>query len=195
METRIENIRSRTELQPRIDLREKVTGQARYVEDLPDLPSTVFGATLLSPYAHARILSIDSSGAEKSPGVLAVLDREHLDGQNPRLKLAPHEHFKLTDDQDFIAIDKVRFDGELVAVVVAEDPRSAERALERIRVDYEPLPPVFDAVEALLPGAPILHDERGTNLLLEDRMAWGDIDEGFRQADRVFEEIYTSPSM
>jgi CO/xanthine dehydrogenase Mo-binding subunit len=186
---------SAIELQPRIDLREKVTGQAQYIEDLPDLPSTAYGATLLSPYSHAKILSIDSSSAEKSPGVLAVLDREHLDGQNPRLKLAPHEHFKLTDDQDFIAIDKVRFEGELVALVVAEDLRSAQRALEKIRVEYEPLPPVFDAVEALAPGAPILHEERGTNLLLEDSLAWGDIDEGFRQADRVFEESYRSPSM
>ena len=186
---------SAIELQPRIDLREKVTGQAQYIEDLPDLPSTAYGATLLSPYSHARILSIDSSSAEKSPGVLAVLDREHLDGQNPRLKLAPHEHFKLTDDQDFIAIDKVRFEGELVALVVAEDLRSAQRALDKIRVEYEPLSPVFDAVEALAPGAPILHEERGTNLLLEDSLAWGDIDEGFRQADRVFEESYRSPSM
>ena len=183
------------EIQPRIDLRDKVTGQALYIEDLPDLPFTAYGATLLSPYSHARILSIDSVEAERSPGVLAVVDREHLDGQNPRLKLAPHEHFKLTDDQDFIAIDKVRFDGELVAAVVAEDLRSAQRALEKIRVEYEPLPPVFDATEALAPGAPILHQERGTNLLLEDSLAWGDIDEGFRQADRVFEETYNSPSM
>ena len=183
------------ELQPRIDLREKVTGQAQYVDDLPDLPFTAYGSTLLSPYSHARILSIDASEAERSPGVLAVLDREHLDGQNPRLKLAPHEHFKLTDDQDFIAINKVRFDGDLVAVVVADDLRSAQRALEKIRVEYEPLPPVFDAVEALTPGAPVLHEERGTNLLLEDSLAWGDIDEGFRQAERIFEENYTSPSM
>jgi CO/xanthine dehydrogenase Mo-binding subunit len=181
--------------QPRIDLREKVTGQAQYIEDLPDLPSTAYGATLLSPYSHARILSIDSSEAERSPGVLAVLDREHLDGQNPRLKLAPHEHFKLADDQDFIAIDKARFDGELVAAVVAEDLRSAQRAIKKIRVEYEPLTPVFDATEALAAGAAIVHEDRGTNLLLEDSLAWGDIDEGFRQSDRVFEEIYTSPSM
>jgi CO/xanthine dehydrogenase Mo-binding subunit len=188
-------LESKIEYQPRIDLKEKVTGQALYIEDLPDLPLTAYSATLLSPYSHAKLLSIDSTDAEKSPGVLAVLDREHLDGQNPRLKLAPHEHFKLSDDQDFIAIDKVRFDGELVAAVVAEDPRSAERALEKIRVEYEPLPAVFDAVEALAPGAPILHEERGTNLLLEDSLAWGDVNEGFRQADRVFEESYRSPSM
>ena len=192
MKAQIEN---RQEEHPRIDLRDKVTGQAQYIEDLPDLPSTAYAATLLSPYSHARILTIDSSEAEKSSGVLAVLDREHLDGQNPRLQLAPHEHFKLSDDQDFIAIDKVRFDGELVAAVVAEDPRSAQRAAEKIRVEYEPLPAVFDAGAALAPGAPILHEERGSNLLLEDSLVWGNVEEGFRQADRVFEETYTSPSM
>jgi CO/xanthine dehydrogenase Mo-binding subunit len=203
MESKIENPKlvlsnvegSKIDYHPRIDLKEKVTGQALYIEDLPELPSTAYGATLLSPYSHAKILSIDAAEAEKAPGVLAVLDREHLDGQNPRLKLAPHEHLKVTDDQDFIAIDKVRFDGELVAVVVAEDLRSAQRALDKIHVEYELLTSVFDATEALALGAPILHEERGTNLLLEDSVAWGDIDEGFRQADRIFEETYTSPSM
>jgi CO/xanthine dehydrogenase Mo-binding subunit len=180
---------------PRIDLRDKVTGQAQYVEDLPDLPNTAYGAALLSPYSHARILRIDSTEALKMPGVLGIVDREHLDGVKPRLKLAPHEHLKIIDDQDFVAIDKVRFDGDLVAVVVAEDLRSAERARERVYVEYEPLPPVFDAVEALAPGAPVLHEERGGNLLLEDSLAWGDVDEGFRQAERVFEETYASPSM
>src|ERR1043166_1191547 len=142
--------------QPRIDLEDKVRGQAQYIEDIPDLPFTAFAATLLSPYSHAKILSIDSADALRSPGVLAVVDREHLDGQNPRLKLAPHEHFKLEDDQDFIATDKVRFDGELIAAVVAEDLRSARRGVEKIRVEYEPLAPVFDAEEALAPGAPVI---------------------------------------
>jgi CO/xanthine dehydrogenase Mo-binding subunit len=183
------------ETRPRIDLRDKVTGAAQFIEDLPDLPATVYGAALMSPYSHARILGIDSSEAEKMPGVVAVVDREHLDGVSPRLKVAPHEHFKLKDDQDFVAIDKVRFDGELVAAVVAEDLRLAERAVEKIRVEYDPLPPVFDAAEALAPGAPILHEERGSNLLLEDTLTWGNIEEGFRQADRVFEETYSSPSM
>ncbi len=109
------------EAAPRIDLKDKVTGQAQYVEDLPDLPNTAYGATLLSPYSHARILRIDATEALNMPGVLGIVDRDHLDGVNPRLKVAPHEHFKLTDDQDFVAIDKVRFDGDLVAVVVAED--------------------------------------------------------------------------
>ena len=129
------------------------------------MPHTAYAATLLSPYSHARIRSIDASEALKLPGVLAVVDREHLDGIDPRLKLAPHEHLKAVDDQDFVATDKVRYDGDLVAVVVAEDMRTAKQALEKIHVDYEPLPPVFDAVEALAPDAPILHEARGSNLL------------------------------
>ena len=180
---------------PRIDMRDKVTGAAQYVEDLPDLPNTAYGAALLSPYSHARIRSIDSSAALKIAGVLGVVDREHLDGVNPRLKLAPHEHLKGVDDQDFVAIDKVRYDGDLVAVVVAEDLRTAKNALEKINVDYEPLPPVFDAALALAPDAPVLHEARGSNLLAEDSLAWGDIDEGFRQADRIFQESFSSPSM
>ncbi len=181
--------------QPRIDSLEKVTGQAKYVEDLPDLPGMAYAANLLSPYSHARILTIDSSKAERLPGVLAVLDRERLDGLNPMLPAHRHEIFKLSSDQTFIATDKVRFDGELVAQVVAEDLRTARQALELIEIEYEVLPPVFDAEEALAPGAPILHEERGTNLLLEDKLEWGDIARGFREADRTFEETYTSPSM
>lgn len=180
---------------PRIDLKDKVTGRGQYIDDLPDLPNTVYGAPLLSPYSHAKILRIDASEALALPGVLGIVDRDHLDGVNPRLKVAPHEHLKLVDDQDFVAIDKVRFDGDLVALLVAEDLSTAERALEKIHIDYEPLPAVFDAEAALTPGAPILHEERGSNLLLEDSLSWGDIDEGFRQAERIFEETYTSPSM
>ena len=181
--------------QPRIDSLEKVTGQATYVEDLPDLPGMAFAANLLSPYSHARILAIDSSKAERLPGVLAVLDRERLDGLNPRLPAPRHENFKLSSDQTFIATDKVRFDGEFVAQVVAEDLRTARQALELIEIEYEVLPSVFDAEEALTPGAPILHEGRSTNLLLEDKLEWGDVKQGFREADRIFEETYTSPSM
>ena len=196
MESKIQTLK--TEIQgaaPRIDLKDKVTGRAQYVEDLPDLPNTIYGASLLSSYSHAKILSIDSAEALKMPGVLGIVDRDHLDGVNPRLKVAPHEHFKLIDDQDFVAIDKVRYDGDHVALIVAEDLHTAERALEKIHVEYEPLPSVFDAGEALAAGAPILHEERGSNLLLEDSLIWGDVDEGFRHAERVFEETFSSPSM
>jgi CO/xanthine dehydrogenase Mo-binding subunit len=180
---------------PRIDLREKVTGRAQYIEDLPDLPNTAYAAPLLSPYSHARILRIDSSEVRNISGVLGIIDRHHLEGINPRLKLAPHEHLKITDDQDFVAIDKVRYDGDLVALVAAKDFRTAAMAASKIQVEYEPLAPVFDALEALAVDAPILHEERGSNLVLEDSLAWGEIEEGFRQADRIIEETYSTPSM
>ena len=196
MESKIQNLKPEIQdAAPRIDLKDKVTGRAQYVEDLPDLPNTIYGAPLLSSYSHAKILSIDSAEALKMPGVLGIVDRDHLDGVNPRLKVAPHEHFKLIDDQDFVAIDKVRYDGDHVALIVAEDLHTAERAVEKIHVEYEPLPSVFDAGEALAAGAPILHEKRGSNLLLEDSLIWGDVDEGFRQAERVFEETFSSPSM
>ncbi|MGH7831031.1 MAG: xanthine dehydrogenase family protein molybdopterin-binding subunit, partial [Candidatus Binatia bacterium] len=181
--------------EPRIDAREKVTGAAKYVEDLPDLPGMAYAANLLSPYSHARILSIDSSQAERLPGVLAVLHRDRLESLDPTLLAPRHEFWKLTNDQTFIAIDKVRFNGELVASVAAEDLRTARRAVELIRVECEELPAVFDAEEALGPAAPIIHESKGTNLLLEDKVEWGDVEQGFNEADRVFEEVYTSPSM
>lgn len=182
------------EEKPRIDTFWKVTGKAAYTEDLPDLPGMVYGAMLLSPHAHARIRSIDSSKARRIPGVLGVLDRENLEGLNPVRPLQRHL-WKLPDDQPFVAIDKVRFEGEVVAALAAEDLRTARRAVEFIAVEYEPLPPLFDAAKALEPGAPLLHESKGTNLVLEDKWLWGDIEQGFKEADHIFEETYTSPFM
>ena len=122
--------------QPRIDTREKVVGKAKYIEDLPDLPHMVYGAALLAPCAHGRLISIDSSKAERLPGVLAVLDREHLDGLNPLLPAPAHALWKLPGDQTIVATDKVRFDGDLVAMVAAEDLRTARQAVELIDVEY-----------------------------------------------------------
>ncbi len=187
--------------EPRLDLRDKVTGQAKYVEDLPTPAGTAWAAMLLSPYSHARLLSIDSSRAEKLPGVIAVLDREHLDGLNPMLHTPRYEYMvktlsgPLPDDQPLVVLDKVRFHGELVAAVAAEDLRTAQKATELIEVNYEPLEPVFDAAAALSASAPILHESKGTNLLLEDRLEWGNVERGFGEAARIFEETYTSPSM
>ncbi len=187
-----------SEEQPRIDARDKATGRSKYIEDLPDLPGTAFAAALLSPYSHARILSIDSSKAEALPGVFGVLDREHLNGFNPALPVpepTAYLSWKAERDETLIAVDKVRFDGELVAMVAARDLRTARKAIELIEVEYELLPAVFDATEALSPGAPIVHENRGSNLLFEDTLAWGDVEQGLKQADRIFEETYSSPSM
>ncbi len=183
---------------PRIDLREKVTGQAKFIEDLPDQPGMVYAAPLRSPYSHARIISIDSSRAERLPGVLGVLDRDHLDGLNPHVRVGEYsgrtgEH-GLTADQHFLTVDKARFDGDLLGMVAAEHLRTARRAVELIEVKYELLPPVFSVEEALAPGAPLLHEDLGTNLAYEDSFEWGNVEEGFRESDHLFTESFFTPN-
>src|SRR5438045_8381340 len=103
---------ARTE-RPRIDLRAKVTGQAQYLEDLPEPANVAFAATIRSPYSHARIISIDASRALAQPGVLGVLTRDQLDEYE--LNLAPEPW-----DQHFVCIDRARFNGDLIGMIVAE---------------------------------------------------------------------------
>jgi len=174
--------------EPRVDSLEKVTGRARYVEDLPDLPGTVYAAALRSPYSHARILSVDSSRAERLPGVMGVLHRGNLDSFGLNLH-------KKKGDQNFITTDKARFDGDLLGMVAAADLRTAQRAVELVEVEYEVLPVVFSVEEALSSGAQLVHEELGTNLALEHRFEWGDVGRGMREADRIFEETYTSQTV
>lgn len=178
----------------RIDQVEKVTGGAKYVEDLPALPGTCYAAALRSPYAHARILAIDSSRAKRLHGVLAVLDREHLEGLNPRVEVGDHgwECGRGTADRGLITTDKVRFDGDLLGMVVAEDLWTARRAIELIEVEYEMLPPVFSYQEAFAAGAPLVHEDLGSNLACVDSFEWGDVERGFAEADQIFEEMFSS---
>lgn len=174
--------------QVRIDALEKVTGQAKYIEDLPALPRMAFGAALRSPYSHARIVSVDSSRAERLPGVLGVIDREHIADLNLRFEKNSFSH-------EFITPDKARFDGDLLGVVAAIDHRTAKRAVELIHVEYDLLPPLFSAAEALAPGAALIHEELGTNLAIEDSLEWGDVELGLKESDYVFEETFVSPAV
>ena len=118
-------------------------GRGNYLDDV-QLPGMLHGAILASPYAHARIVSIDTSAAEAHPKVKAVITGAVLDG----LKLAWMPTLS-ADVQAVLATDKVRFQGQEVAFVIAEDRYSARDALELIDVEYEPLPPVIDARKAL----------------------------------------------
>jgi len=167
---------------PRIDAYDKVTGRAAYVGDL-EIPGMVHGLILRSPWPHARVLSIDASEAEGLPGVLGVLTRDHLGGIDPYFG-------SVVRDRPIVAMDKVRYQGEPVAAVAARDLATAQEALELIRIEYEELPLVLDTEEALVPGSPALHE---TNLCAEHRYDWGDVDEGFAQSDRVFEDTFTFP--
>ena len=135
----------------RVDGIEKVSGEARYSGDVT-LPDLIWGKALRSPLPHARILRIDTSRAKAFPGVLAVLTAADL----PNI-LVGRRMF----DMPLLARDRVRFIGERVAVVGALDPDIAEEALALIDVEYEDLPTVFDPVEAIKDGAPVLHDNPG----------------------------------
>ena len=167
---------------PRIDAYDKVTGRASYVGDL-EIPGMVHGLILRSPWPHARVLSIDASEAEGLPGVLGVLTRDHLGGIDPYFG-------SVVRDRPIVAMDKVRYQGEPVAAVAARDLATAQEALELIRIEYEELPLVSDTEEALVPGSPALHE---TNLCAEHHYDWGDVEEGFAQSDRVFEDTFTFP--
>ncbi|HEY2299156.1 MAG TPA: aerobic carbon-monoxide dehydrogenase large subunit [Jatrophihabitans sp.] len=128
-------------------------GKGNYIDDIT-LPGMLHGAVLRSPFAHAKILSIDTSQAEAHPKVKAVITGALLETLN--LAWMP----SLSHDVvAVLATDKVRFHGQEVAFVVAEDRYSARDALELIDVDYEPLPPVIDALKALRPDAPVIRDD------------------------------------
>ncbi|NJP88167.1 carbon-monoxide dehydrogenase large subunit [Nonomuraea sp. FMUSA5-5] len=130
-----------------------IRGRGTYTDDVR-LPGMLYGAILRSPHAHARIVSVDTSAAEAHPKVRAVITGQTLAGLN--LAWMP----TLSNDiQAVLATDKVRFQGQEVAFVVAEDPYSARDALELIDVDYEPLDAVIDARKALAPGAPVIRDD------------------------------------
>src|SRR5215469_12411647 len=130
-----------------------VRGKGTFVDDVA-LPGMLHGAVLRSPLAHARIVAIDTAAAEAHPSVEAVITGATLTARNlawmPTLS---------ADLQAVLATDKVRFQGQEVAFVVAQDRYAARDALELIHVEYERLPPVIDAERALDPGAPVIRDD------------------------------------
>jgi carbon-monoxide dehydrogenase large subunit len=164
-----------------------LTGQGTYVGDLA-LPGMVHAAILRSPHAHARILRIDPAAAAAAPGVLFVATAADLGAcarplplLNPAPGLRPRMPVAL-------AADTVRYVGEPVAVVVAESRYAGEDALDLLRVDYEELPAVADAAEALEPGAPLVHDDLDSNLAARTVQTIGDLEPAFRAADVVVRE-------
>jgi xanthine dehydrogenase molybdopterin-binding subunit B len=126
---------------PKIDAREKVTGQARYTADLK-FPNMLYGKILTSPHAHARILSIDTSEAETIPGVKAVIT--HKDVPTLKYGISPARW-----DENIFCIDTVKFVGDKVAAVACIDEETCYKALKAIKVDYEVLPAVLDPLHAM----------------------------------------------
>ena len=166
---------------PKRDGAEKVTGRTRYLHDLV-LPRLAHGKILRARYPHARIVRIDTSRARALPGVLAVLTGDDVEPQP----------FGFAKDQVALKRRKVRCIRDEVAAVVAETPEIAEGALALIDVEYEELAAVFDPRAALEPGAPLVHEELGTNAHhLQYQFTRGDVDRAFAEAAAVVEDTYT----
>jgi 4-hydroxybenzoyl-CoA reductase subunit alpha len=161
---------------PLIDGVEKVTGRARFTADLP-APQALVGEILRSPHAHAEILRVDASRARALPGVRAVLTGEDCDVAYGVLPIARNEYP--------LARERVRYWGEAVAAVAAEDAATARAALELIEVEYRVLPAYFSATEACAEGAVLLHAGKPGNLEREVNHSFGDCEAGFAAADLV----------
>jgi xanthine dehydrogenase molybdenum-binding subunit len=161
---------------PRLGLADKVRGQAVYTADLKR-PGMLYGRVLRSPHAHARIMHLDTAEAMRLPGVHAVLTYHDV----PQVRL----------DADLLPLDEVvRFVGDEVAVVAAESEALAEDALRLIQVQYDVLPAVFDAEEALRAEAPAVHPEGnlvGGRPLVVER---GDVTQGFAAAEQIFQGVF-----
>ncbi len=165
---------------PQIDAIDKARGRTKFVSDLT-LPNMLHGRILRSPFAHARILSIDTSRAEELPGVRAVVTY----ADTPGVPFGPR-----TEDWTILAKDKARFYGQEIAAVAAVDQNTAEEALDLIKVDYEELPYVVDPIEAMQPGAPLIHEEQQSNVAFEYTVEAGDLDSAFRNSTYVYEDSY-----
>ncbi len=179
----------------KVDAVRLVKGNQAFTDDFEERGQLV-GKVLRSPHAHARIVDIDDSRALALPGVHAVLHYKNV----PRIKYAsggqswpnPHPHDQVSFDT------KVRHVGDRVAAVAAETAEIAEEALRLIDVTYEVLPAVFDELEAMEPGAPVIHDEEDTehihdrerNIVHHIGAERGNVEAGFAQADRVFEQTF-----
>ena len=173
---------------------DKVAGRCVYAGDIY-LPGMLYGAALRSPLPHARIVRIDPTAALNCPGVRAVLTAADL----PRRRLGDQ-----IKDQPVLAGDKVRFAGERIAAVAAVDEDTARRAAGLIRVEYEPLPAVFESEAAMASGAPLVHagiqdyctpdPQAAGNVYGYKRIATGNLDEGWAQSDYIFEDTFTTPS-
>lgn len=173
----------------RVDGIEKVTGTAMYAADYA-LPGMLYGKIKRSPHAHARVLSIDTSKAEALPGVKAVLTYADV----PRVKHAgaPAPRTGSLKADQFILTDVARFVGDGVAAVTAVSEEIAAEALELIEVEYEILTPVLTVAAAQQPDAPEIHNTIGNIITEPIVMKNGDIEQGFAEADYVFEAEYNT---
>jgi carbon-monoxide dehydrogenase large subunit len=167
-----------------------LTGRGRYVDDI-DVPGALHACFVRSPHAHARILGIDAQAALEMPGVVAVVTGADLAQWTTRQRMAPPIEGLQPMEMDTLPIDKVRFQGDPVACVIATDRYLAEDAVEQVRVDYEVLPAVSSMWQALDPASPHVDDALPSNLLSHQQAVHGDAKARQREAHRVIESTFS----
>ncbi len=169
-----------------------IEGRATFIDDI-QLPGMLHAAVVRSPHAHAKITYIDTTSAEASPGVTAVITSQHLDSTTGHVpvQFTPRNPGEEPPPHPLLATDRVRYVGEAVALIVAETRAAAVDAAEMVRVQYDPLPVVVDPHDALK-NETLLHPELGTNILFSTDDRGGDLDDAFRRADRIVEGTYRS---
>jgi len=182
----------------KVDAVKLAKGKPVFTDDIK-LKGMLYGALLTSPHAHARIKDIDASEARAMPGVHTVLTYKDL----PRIKYASGgQSYPNPLPYDQVVLDnKVRHEGDRVAIVAAESPEMAQKALHKIKVDYEVLPAVTNGLDALKEGAPVVHDEDDSegiydarrNIVHHIEQSVGDVDAAFAAAEHVYEGDYSTP--
>lgn len=170
----------------RIDAPSKVSGRLKYAGDML-MPGMLHAQVLRSPHPHARIVSIDTSAALAMDGVESIITSADVPGQDG--------FGVFVHDQPIMARDKVRYVGEAIAAVAAEDTLTAKRAVAAIKVVYGPLMPVFDPDEAMREGAAVVHDYAPDNITKHIPIRVGDVEQGFAESDLVIEENYSTQAI
>jgi aerobic carbon-monoxide dehydrogenase large subunit len=164
-------------------------GRGCYIDDLR-LPGLLHAAFVRSPHANARLLAIDSRDARSAEGVVEILDGPTVRGSCRPIRAVITTPGLVPSEWPVLALDRVRFAGEAVAVVIADSPYRAADAAERVVVEYEPLPALTDVASAAGAGATLLHDGTQTNVLYQRGVTAGDVDGAFARADLVISETF-----
>lgn len=176
--------------EPRREDARLLTGRGRYIDDIA-VPGALHACFVRSPHAHARILSIDASAALEMPGVVAVFTGRDVARHTTRHRMAPPIEGLAAVEMDTLPIEKVRFQGDPVACVIASDRYLAEDAAERVAVEYDVLPAVATLWQAMEPGAARVDESLDSNLLSHQSASFGDVDTAMRGAHRIVESCFS----
>ncbi|MCX7945104.1 MAG: molybdopterin-dependent oxidoreductase, partial [Deltaproteobacteria bacterium] len=167
----------------RNDAYTKVTGRAKYADDLK-FHNMLHAVPVYTDHVHARIISIDTSAAEKADKVVRVITHKDVPGKN--------RFGQIIKDYHIFADDKIRYNGDVVALIVAETREAAIEAIPFVKIEVENLPTVLDPEDALKPDAVLIHEERGNNIVNEHRIRKGDTEKGFAESDFIIEQDFST---